>query len=240
MGEAEAFVVYGTAAFVAVLLTTSRRVAAARLGILGLICAAAAAEVVLHHEGISPYLLELTQRREPPRSTLEAAEKSSSMQGLLETLLRQAAESASAGLALHGTSLIRWACWVASSLLWIRCFRGDPYDLCYCCEGSCHPVWALSLPLPEKLKDLRKDPCFAGTSPSTESSCNDRSTPHKNILSPWEDSNGPDTEKATAENSQQYIWGQQMDIRRRRRVSAALRICFYCLNPAYDLSRLSI
>ncbi|XP_026190980.1 uncharacterized protein LOC113146797 [Cyclospora cayetanensis] len=124
MGEAEAFVVYGTAAFVAVLLTTSRRVAAARLGILGLICAAAAAEVVLHHEGISPYLLELTQRREPPRSTLEAAEKSSSMQGLLETLLRQAAESASAGLALHGTSLIRWACWVASSLLWIRCFRG--------------------------------------------------------------------------------------------------------------------
>ncbi|KAL8272878.1 hypothetical protein Esti_003187 [Eimeria stiedai] len=122
LGGAETLLVYGAAAFAALILTSSRRVAAARLKVLGLICAATAAEVALHHGGLSPYLLELTQHHRKQRASVSAgASVESAAKSIVSEVVWGTASALTYGVAVHGVSIVRWTCLLTSCWLWTRC-----------------------------------------------------------------------------------------------------------------------
>ncbi|KAL8429117.1 hypothetical protein Efla_003170 [Eimeria flavescens] len=122
LGGTETFVVYGVAALVTLVVTASSRVAAARLKVLGLIFAAAALEIALHHSGLSPYLSALMQHRKKRRDAASVATwDKSATETIIDELVWGTAEAFSAGVAVHGVSLVRWVCLLASCWLWTRC-----------------------------------------------------------------------------------------------------------------------
>ncbi|KAL8432535.1 hypothetical protein ACSSS7_004532 [Eimeria intestinalis] len=122
LGGAETLVVYGAAALAALILTSSRRVAAARLRVLGLICAATAAEVALHHGGLSPYLIELTQPQQKQAASVSSGVSVESLaESVVNEVVRGTAAALTTGAAVHGVSLVRWTCLLAACWVWMRC-----------------------------------------------------------------------------------------------------------------------
>ncbi|KAL8445949.1 hypothetical protein Emag_004914 [Eimeria magna] len=122
LGGAETLLVYGVGALAALILTSSSRVAAARLKVLGLICAATAAEIALHKGALSPYLLELTQQHQK-QGTSASAEASieKATQSVVYEVVWGTAAALTSGVAVHGVFLVRWTCLLASFWLWMRC-----------------------------------------------------------------------------------------------------------------------
>lgn len=124
LGGTETFVVYAAAALAAFVLTSTKRVAAARLAVLGLLCVAAAAEFLLHHGGLSPYLLQLSQQQRRNRSSaVDVAEGKTNLKEFFEELLWDIGSTVVAGVATHGVPIIRWGCLAVCCWLWARALR---------------------------------------------------------------------------------------------------------------------
>ncbi|KAL8453891.1 hypothetical protein Emed_000602 [Eimeria media] len=121
LGGTETLLVYGAGALAALILTSSSRVAAARLKVLGLICVATAAELALHHGALSPYLLELTQQHQKQRTSVSAeASLESTAKSIFNEVAWGTVAALTSGVAVHGVSVIRWTCLLASCWLWMR------------------------------------------------------------------------------------------------------------------------
>ncbi|CDJ66738.1 hypothetical protein, conserved [Eimeria necatrix] len=126
LGGTETVALYLVAAAAALLLTSNRRVSGARLGVLGILSAAAAAEMALHHGGISPLLSQLTKPQYKPRSPGATEEGSSGTLNFLKEVASDAgvfvATALAAAAAAYGVSFVRWTCLVTCCWVWLHCF----------------------------------------------------------------------------------------------------------------------
>lgn len=125
LGGTETVALYLVAAAAALFLTSNRRVSGARLGVLGILSAAAAAEMALHHGGISPLLSQLTKPQYKPRAPAATEESSSGTLNFLKEVACDAglfvATALAGAAAAYGVSFVRWTCLVTCCWVWLHC-----------------------------------------------------------------------------------------------------------------------